>query len=212
MSDDNLTRFIDKYAAMAKTICDEVHEKVTPHMWRHSRALHLYRKGVPLPLISEWLGHSSMETTLIYAYADTEMKRKAIEKATNANHPLCSRSPTPYGDADNVAREARQEGHRGVGRRESRKSGKIPCAGWSICAGGWPSTRRQRRRKSQSSLTYRSIWRLKKSGSIGSSDCLSIQTKKGRRPPRGLPPALCFTSALWCTAPAPQRAGCPAPT
>ncbi len=87
MSDDNVTRFIDKYAAMAKTICDEVHEKVTPHMWRHSRALHLYRKGVPLPLISEWLGHSSMETTLIYAYADTEMKRKAIEKATNANHP-----------------------------------------------------------------------------------------------------------------------------
>ncbi|MBQ1924090.1 MAG: tyrosine-type recombinase/integrase [Lachnospiraceae bacterium] len=31
---------------------------------RHSRALHLYRAGVPLPLISEWLGHSNIETTL----------------------------------------------------------------------------------------------------------------------------------------------------
>ncbi len=89
MSDDNVARFIDKYAAMARKTCDEVPENVTPHMFRHSRALHLYRKGVPLPLISEWLGHSNMETTLIYAYADTEMKRAAIEKATDANHPLC---------------------------------------------------------------------------------------------------------------------------
>lgn len=50
--------------------------------------VHLYRKGVPLVLISEWLGHSNLETTLIYAYADTEMKRKAIEAATDQNHPL----------------------------------------------------------------------------------------------------------------------------
>ncbi len=88
MSDDNVARFIDKYAAMARKTCDEVPDNVTPHMFRHSRALHLYRAGVPLPLISEWLGHSNIETTLIYAYADTEMKRAAIEKATAQNHPL----------------------------------------------------------------------------------------------------------------------------
>ncbi len=88
MSDDNVARFIKKYAALAQTTCNEVPNRVTPHMFRHSRALNLYRKGVPLPLISEWLGHSNLETTLIYAYADTEMKRVAIEKATEANHPL----------------------------------------------------------------------------------------------------------------------------
>ena len=88
MSDDNVARFIDKYAAIARKNCTEVPQNVTPHMFRHSRALHLYRKGVPLPLISEWLGHSNVETTLIYAYADTEMKRVAIEKATAQNHPL----------------------------------------------------------------------------------------------------------------------------
>lgn len=88
MSDDNVARFIDKYAALARKSCDGVPENVTPHMFRHSRALYLYRKGVPLPLISEWLGHSNMETTLIYAYADTEMKRAAIDKATDVNHPL----------------------------------------------------------------------------------------------------------------------------
>jgi len=88
MSDDNVARFIGKYAFLARSTCADVPERVTPHMFRHSRALNLYRKGVPLPLISEWLGHSNLETTLIYAYADTEMKRAAIEKATNANHPI----------------------------------------------------------------------------------------------------------------------------
>ena len=88
MSADNVARFIRKYATAARSECNDVPDNVTPHMFRHSRALSLYRKGVPLPLISEWLGHSNLETTLIYAYADTEMKRVAIEKATSANHPI----------------------------------------------------------------------------------------------------------------------------
>lgn len=49
-------------------------------MLRHTRAMHLYRGGMPLSLISEWLGHAHLETTMIYAYADTEMKREAIQK------------------------------------------------------------------------------------------------------------------------------------
>ena len=106
MSDDNVARFIRKYADMARKSCAEVPKNVTPHMWRHSRAIHLYRKGVPLPLVSEWLGHSNMETTLIYAYADTEMKRTAIEKATAANHPLYKQeeTETTEGDNDNFRR------------------------------------------------------------------------------------------------------------
>jgi len=88
MSDDNTSRFLKEYTKRAKNICEEVPDNVTPHMFRHSRAIHLYRNGVPLVLISEWLGHSRLETTLIYAYADTEMKRKAIEAATEQNHPL----------------------------------------------------------------------------------------------------------------------------
>ena len=36
---------------------------------------------MPLTLLAEILGHVSVETTKIYAYADTEMKRIAMEKA-----------------------------------------------------------------------------------------------------------------------------------
>ena len=81
MSDDNVARFITKYGERAKEICSDIPERITPHMFRRSRAMHLYRSGMPLALLAEWLGHEDPETTLIYAYADTEMKRKAIVQA-----------------------------------------------------------------------------------------------------------------------------------
>ncbi|MBB6448028.1 tyrosine-type recombinase/integrase [Bacillus benzoevorans] len=82
MSTDNVAKFINKYAEQARLICSNIPDKVHPHMFRRSRAMHLYRNGMPLPLLSEFLGHEDPETTLIYASADTEMKRRAIEKAT----------------------------------------------------------------------------------------------------------------------------------
>ncbi|MDO4553642.1 MAG: tyrosine-type recombinase/integrase [Lachnospiraceae bacterium] len=81
MSDDNVRKFMKKYRTLAREICMEVPENVHPHLWRHSRAMHLYQHGMDLTLIAQWLGHSSLETSLIYAHADTEQKRKAIEKS-----------------------------------------------------------------------------------------------------------------------------------
>ena len=81
MSDDNVARFLKKYAAEARKKIPDIPEKIHPHMLRRSRAMHLYRSGMPLALLAEFLGHEDPETTLIYAYADTEMKREAIKKA-----------------------------------------------------------------------------------------------------------------------------------
>lgn len=82
MSDDNVARFLKEYAAKARKNNGNVPANVHPHMLRHSRAMHLYQGGMPLAVLSEFLGHEDPETTLIYAYADTEMKRQAIEKAS----------------------------------------------------------------------------------------------------------------------------------
>lgn len=90
MSDDNVARFLKVYGTMAKQHCTEVPDRVHPHMFRRTRAMHLYRSGMPLALLSEWLGHEDPETSLIYAFADTEMKRQAIEKATGGDNPLIS--------------------------------------------------------------------------------------------------------------------------
>ncbi len=97
MSEDNARRLISAYATSAKKTCIDIPNCVHPHLFRHSRAMHLYQKGMDLTLLSQWLGHAQLETTLRYAYADTEHKRKAIEKATGQSNPLKARlNPQRY--------------------------------------------------------------------------------------------------------------------
>jgi len=100
MSDDNVSKFIKAYGASAKATSNDVPENLHPHMFRHARAIHLYRGGMPLTLISEWLGHAQLETTLIYAYADTNMKREAIDKATSKSNPLVNSNVKPVWQDD----------------------------------------------------------------------------------------------------------------
>ena len=91
MSIDNVEKFVARYGKKAQETSTDVPEHLYPHMWRHSRAMHLYRNGMPLPLVSEWLGHAKMDTTRrFYANADTTMKKEAIEKATSDFNPLFS--------------------------------------------------------------------------------------------------------------------------
>ena len=59
--------------------------RLSPHILRHSRAMHLYDAGVPLPYIRDILGHVDLSTTEIYARASTEAKRKALEAVYDAD-------------------------------------------------------------------------------------------------------------------------------
>jgi site-specific recombinase XerD len=54
-------------------------KRLHPHSIRHSTAVALIKSGVDLSTISQWLGHSNIETTNRYTEIDMEMKRKAIE-------------------------------------------------------------------------------------------------------------------------------------
>jgi len=88
LDSSTIRKLIIAYGEAAREHCIEVPEHIHPHMLRHSRAMHLYQHGMGLTLLAQWLGHAQLETTLIYAYADTEHKRKAIEQATPVNSPL----------------------------------------------------------------------------------------------------------------------------
>lgn len=66
-------------------------QDLSPHCFRHSKAIHLKRAGVPLIYIRDFLGHSSIKTTEIYAKVDIEEKRKAIEEA----YPLSMTTEAP---------------------------------------------------------------------------------------------------------------------
>ncbi len=53
-----------------------------PHALRHTFATHHLAEGSSLEEIKEMLGHSSYDTTLIYASIDTEQLRKRIDQVT----------------------------------------------------------------------------------------------------------------------------------
>jgi site-specific recombinase XerD len=72
---------LKKYCIAARKINPLVPLKISPHIFRHSKAMHMLQAGVNLVYIRDFLGHVHVETTEIYAKADTEMKRKAIESA-----------------------------------------------------------------------------------------------------------------------------------
>lgn len=80
MSHDTAADFMNKYCSLAASQCSDMPKHLHPHMIRHTRAMHLYRAGMPLELLAQFMGHSSSESTRVYAYADTEMKRAALEK------------------------------------------------------------------------------------------------------------------------------------
>lgn len=93
MSPDNVSVFIKKYANQARISCPEVPERVHAHLFRHSRAMHLYQSGIPLSYIKDFLGHVSATTTSIYALADTTMIRDALEKAAKLDENSTAEIP-----------------------------------------------------------------------------------------------------------------------
>jgi len=52
--------------------------KITPHVLRHTTAMHLLQSGVDITVIALWLGHESPSTTHGYVEADLKMKERAL--------------------------------------------------------------------------------------------------------------------------------------
>ena len=76
---------MQKYADEVRKDYPNIPLKVYPHMFRRSRATHLYQDGIPLELVSRMLGHSHIDTTKIYAKPSIEMLRKAIENENESS-------------------------------------------------------------------------------------------------------------------------------
>jgi site-specific recombinase XerD len=70
------------YADMARKVNPAlIPERISCHVLRHSKAMHLLQAGVNLVYIRDILGHVSIQTTDVYARADSKQKREALEKA-----------------------------------------------------------------------------------------------------------------------------------
>jgi len=73
---------INKYVEMARQVPRFNNSAtITPHVFRHSKSMHMLQAGINLVYIRDFLGHCSITSTEVYARADSEMKRKALESA-----------------------------------------------------------------------------------------------------------------------------------
>jgi len=81
LSRDAIERLVRKHVNAASAGCSTmVKKRVSPHVLRHTAAMHLLQNGVDRTVIALWLGHESVETTQIYVHADIELKEKAMAK------------------------------------------------------------------------------------------------------------------------------------
>jgi integrase/recombinase XerD len=83
MSRDAVAARLTVHASAAAGTCPTLAGKhVTPHVLRHTAAMRLLAAGVDSTVIALWLGHESVETTLVYLHADMQMKQKALDRTT----------------------------------------------------------------------------------------------------------------------------------
>jgi site-specific recombinase XerD len=66
--------------------------RVSPHIFRHTAAVHLLEAGVEVNVIRGWLGHADLTTTNRYAEINTRAK---IEALRNTEPPGTSAGPRP---------------------------------------------------------------------------------------------------------------------
>ena len=79
LSRSGIRYILQKYLVKARGNCPSLDRVVTPHTLRHTKGMHLLQNGISLDMIRDFLGHVDVKTTQIYARANLEMKRKALE-------------------------------------------------------------------------------------------------------------------------------------
>lgn len=86
-----LTRFgiyklVRRHAAhLAAVFPDDRPRRISPHVLRHTTAVHLLEAGVEVNVIRGWLGHVSLDTTNRYAEINIRLKEAALQACEPPN-------------------------------------------------------------------------------------------------------------------------------
>jgi integrase/recombinase XerD len=83
LSRSGIRYILQKHLVRARSKLPTLNRTVSPHTLRHAKGMHLLQSGISLDMIRDFLGHVDVKTTQIYARANLEMKRNALEKITD---------------------------------------------------------------------------------------------------------------------------------
>jgi len=76
-----ISRRIALHAQRATRTCPSLADRpITPHVFRHTTALHLLEATGDITIARDWLGHADMKTTSQYIEVSIERKRKALDR------------------------------------------------------------------------------------------------------------------------------------
>ena len=78
MSQEAVNKQLKKYAVSTNAICNEVPTDLHAHQIRHAKASHWLEDGMNIVQISSLLGHSNIQTTMVYLDITTEQEAKAL--------------------------------------------------------------------------------------------------------------------------------------
>ena len=85
LSRHGVSFLLSRLTNCAATACPSLlNKRISPHVVRHSTAMHLLQSGVDPAVIALWLGHESVETTHGYVEADLTMMENAMGKLAPA--------------------------------------------------------------------------------------------------------------------------------
>ena len=80
MNRSGIRFLIDKYWKRAADLIPTLPKRaISPHIFRHTKAMHLLVAGISPVTIKDILGHAHLKTLEIYVQADLEMKRRALQ-------------------------------------------------------------------------------------------------------------------------------------
>ena len=89
---------LDRYRRLAVGDTPTLGRKgISPHSFRHTKAMHLLQAGISPVTIKDILGHAHLKTLEAYVQADLEMKRRALEATPT---PITVGPPIPRHEPD----------------------------------------------------------------------------------------------------------------
>lgn len=92
-----ISLILKKYVEKAKCNCSDLAaKKISPHTFRHSKAMHMLQEGVDLIKIRDLLGHESITTTEIYVKTndnDLRIESRAQREIVTSVNPSWHKDP-----------------------------------------------------------------------------------------------------------------------